>query len=82
MLLKDNDYVQVTSKSVASDNDLIFEVRNKDGLVVLGVYQSEVRIYVDDSEDKTDRGGFALGFLLLKKVIPTISLISKPVMHT
>ncbi|MFW5793488.1 MAG: tail fiber domain-containing protein [Bacteroidota bacterium] len=54
-------FVEVTSKEAAADEDPIFEVRNKDGLIVFGVYQTGVRIYVDDSIEKTARGGFAVG---------------------
>lgn len=61
MMLNENNYVQVTSKAIADDDDPIFEVKNKDGHVVLGVYQSGVRILVDDSEDKSSRGTFAVG---------------------
>ncbi len=56
-----NQFVEITSKTVANDDDPIFEVRNKNGLVVLGVYQTGVRVYVDDSGTKTGRGGFAVG---------------------
>jgi hypothetical protein len=56
-----NQFVEVTSKTVANDDDPIFEVRNKDGMIVFGVYQTGVRIYVDDSQTKTARGGFAVG---------------------
>ena len=61
MALKDNNFVQVTSREVAGDDDPIFEVRNREGHVVLGVYQTGVRIFVDDSHEKTSRGGFAVG---------------------
>ncbi len=60
-----NQYVEVTSKSGAGKDDPIFEVKNTDGKIVFGVYQSGVRIYVDDSVDpkgeKSGRGGFAVG---------------------
>ena len=61
MLVNEENFVQVTSKAPAGDDDPIFEVRNRDGHVVLGVYQTGVRILVDDSPDKTSRGGFAIG---------------------
>jgi hypothetical protein len=45
-------------------DDPIFEVRNKDGKIVLGVYQTGVRIYFDDSGlVKGAKGGFAVGGL-------------------
>lgn len=44
------------------EDDAIFEVRNRDGQLVFGVYQGGVRIYVDESEDdKGARAGFAVG---------------------
>lgn len=60
-------FVEVTSKDVANDDDPIFEVRNKDGLIVFGVYQTGVRIYVEDSTGKTARGGFAVGGFTTQK---------------
>ncbi len=62
-----SQFVEVTSKAVANDDDPIFEVRNKDGLVVLGVYQTGVRVYVDDDDKKTGRGGFAVGGFTTQK---------------
>jgi hypothetical protein len=55
--------VAVISNPSAADNDPIFEVKNKDGKVVFGVYQSGVRIYVDESNSKAEKGGFAVGGL-------------------
>lgn len=47
-----------------SIDDPIFEVKNKDGKVVFGVYQGGVRIYVEDSPTtKGAKGGFAVGGL-------------------
>jgi hypothetical protein len=62
-----NQFVEITSKTVANDDDPIFEVRNKNGLIVLGVYQTGVRVYVDDSGTKTGRGGFAVGGFTTQK---------------
>lgn len=56
----DNSF-EVTSPSVAGDDDPIFEVKNRDGKVVFGVYQTGVRVYVDDTQVKGNRGGFAVG---------------------
>ncbi|MCK4629999.1 MAG: hypothetical protein KAT40_01070, partial [Bacteroidales bacterium] len=39
----------------------LFEVKNKDGNTVFAVYNEGVRIYVDDSEEKGLKGGFAVG---------------------
>ncbi len=55
---------EVNSLSNANSDDPIFEVKNKDGKVVFGVYQGGVRIYVDDSQNvKGAKGGFAVGGL-------------------
>jgi hypothetical protein len=55
--------VEVVSNPQAGDEDPIFEVKNKAGQVVFGVYQSGVRIYVDESNSKAEKGGFAVGGL-------------------
>jgi len=54
---------QVVSDAGSTD-DAIFEVKNKNGEVVFGVYQGGVRINVDSSSPtKGARGGFAVGGL-------------------
>lgn len=53
----------VQGESSALPEDPIFEVKNKDGKVVLGVYNEGVRVYVDDSGVKGSKGGFAVGGL-------------------
>lgn len=54
---------QVVSDASSTD-DAIFEVKNKNGEVVFGVYQGGVRINVDSSSPtKGVRGGFAVGGL-------------------
>ncbi|HPW66216.1 MAG TPA: hypothetical protein PLS84_03930 [Salinivirgaceae bacterium] len=55
--------VEVVSDTAAGIDDPIFEVKNKDGEVVFGVYQTGVRIYVDESNTKAAKGGFAIGGL-------------------
>ena len=55
--------LEVTSPTAAGDDDPIFEVKNRDGKVVFGVYQTGVRVYVDDTQLKGTRGGFAVGGL-------------------
>lgn len=56
--------LQVASLPSAGINDPILEVKNKDGKVVFGVYQTGVRIYVEDSPIvKAEKGGFAVGGL-------------------
>jgi hypothetical protein len=41
----------------------IFAVRNNSGKMVFAVYQSGVRMYVEDDVTKSSRGGFAIGGL-------------------
>lgn len=53
----------VTSSITAGPDDPIFEVKNKDGNVVFGVYQGGVRVYVEDAIIKGAKGGFAVGGL-------------------
>ncbi len=54
---------EVNSPSTATDTDPIFVVKNKTGQVVFAVYQSGVRMYVDDLAKKGAKGGFAVGGL-------------------
>lgn len=54
----------ITSSSTAGPDDAIFEVKNKDGNVVFGVYQGGVQVNVEDGLiTKGARGGFAVGGL-------------------
>jgi len=55
--------LQVASLPTAGIDDAIFEVKNKDGKVVFGVYQGGVVVNFDDSGVKGARGGFAVGGL-------------------
>ena len=67
--------LQVLSPVTAGTDDPIFEVRNKDGLVVFGVYQEGVRVYVDTASNTTKgaKGGFAVGGLTNQtKVTPNL----------
>jgi len=43
------------------DEEPVFEVKNKDGQTVFAVYNNGVRVYVDTSETKGLKGGFAVG---------------------
>ncbi|MFP4557696.1 MAG: hypothetical protein ACLFNU_12580, partial [Bacteroidales bacterium] len=45
------------------EEELLFAVRNTQNQIVLAVYESGVRINVDDTESKIRRGGFAVGGL-------------------
>jgi len=62
---------EVVSSPTALDDDPIFEVKNKAGQVVFGVYQGGVRVYVDDAVVKGARGGFAVGGLSQTKLVPS-----------
>ncbi len=55
---------EVVSQPTALDDDPIFVVKNKAGQVVFAVYQTGVRVFVEDSPIvKGARGGFAVGGL-------------------
>ncbi|NVO08398.1 MAG: tail fiber domain-containing protein [Bacteroidales bacterium] len=54
---------EIVSAPTALDSDPIFEVKNKSGQVVFGVYQGGVRVYVEDTQIKGAKGGFAVGGL-------------------
>lgn len=59
---------EIASAPNAQDDEPIFVVRNKAGQIVFAVYQTGVRIYVEDSEEqKGARGGFAVGGLTNKE---------------
>ncbi|MGI6479130.1 MAG: tail fiber domain-containing protein [Salinivirgaceae bacterium] len=59
-----NNNVEVHSDPNAADDAPIFEVKNKLGQVVFGVYQSGVRVNVDDTNNAmAGKGGFAIGGL-------------------
>lgn len=55
-----NQSVSLQAKPAAADDDPIFEIKNKDGIVMLGVYNEGVRITVLEEEGKGNRGGFAV----------------------
>lgn len=54
---------EITSSPVATDDEPIFVVRNKEGKIVFAVYQGGVRVYVEDTSTKGAKGGFAVGGL-------------------
>lgn len=55
---------EVVSLPNATDDDPIFVVRNKAGQIVFAVYQTGVRVFVEDSPIvKGAKGGFAIGGL-------------------
>lgn len=54
---------EVQSSPNANADEPIFVVKNKDGQIVFAVYQTGVRVYVEDSQIKGARGGFAIGGL-------------------
>lgn len=56
--------VQIEGETDWSDEDALFEVKNKDGIPVFAVYNNGVRILVNDDPDDAKartRGGFAVG---------------------
>ena len=55
------NYIEVQQPQ--PEEDPIFLVRNSAGQIVFAVYESGVRIYVDDEGTKGTRGGFAVGGL-------------------
>ncbi len=61
--IRPHERIEVAGSAKDSKDDPIFVVKNDNGDKVFAVYQKGVRIYVDDSEDedKTARGGFAVG---------------------
>ncbi|HPE19582.1 MAG TPA: hypothetical protein P5200_11880, partial [Tenuifilaceae bacterium] len=59
--------LEVVSSAEANDEDPIFVVRNREGQIVFGVYQTGVRVYVDSEESKGSKGGFAVGGLTQSK---------------
>lgn len=62
ILYSADESLQVSSREDAGDDDPIFEVRNREGKVIFGVYQTGVRIYVEETEEgKGSRAGFAVG---------------------
>jgi hypothetical protein len=57
----------VVSGGDPTEAEPIFAVRNNQGKLVFGVYQTGVRIYVDDTQSKTNKAGFAIGGLTGQK---------------
>ncbi len=54
---------EVVSAPDAIEEDPIFVVKNKAGKIVFAVYQTGVRVYVEDGGIKGAKGGFAVGGL-------------------
>jgi hypothetical protein len=61
MIIRNEGNVEVIGNTSAAVDDPLFEVKNKDGEVVFGVYHEGVRINVSDSDTKGAKGGFAVG---------------------
>ncbi len=70
--------VAIVSNPNASDDDPIFEVKNKQGQVVFAVYQKGVRVYVSDDESRSIKGGFAVGGLSSGKTDDTLYMKVTP----
>lgn len=58
-----NNTKEVVSQPNATDDEPIFVVKNKEGKIVFAVYQTGVRVYVEDTQIKGAKGGFAVGGL-------------------
>ncbi|NVO08394.1 MAG: tail fiber domain-containing protein [Bacteroidales bacterium] len=58
-----NNTKEVVSQPNATDDEPIFVVKNKEGKIVFAVYQTGVRVYVEDTPLKGAKGGFAVGGL-------------------
>ncbi len=58
-----NNTKEVVSLPTATDDEPIFVVKNKEGKIVFAVYQTGVRVYVEDTQIKGAKGGFAVGGL-------------------
>jgi trimeric autotransporter adhesin len=56
-----NQSVSLQAKPAAAAEDPIFEIKNKDGIVMFGVYNEGVRINVLEEELKGSKSGFAVG---------------------
>ena len=53
--------LQVEGSAAWSDEDPLFEVKNKDGIPVFAVFNNGVRILVEDDLAKGPKGGFSIG---------------------
>jgi hypothetical protein len=61
MIIRNAGNIEILGTPGGAVDDPLFEVKNKDGETVFGVYNEGVRIYVDDSQSKGSKGGFAVG---------------------
>ncbi len=53
--------LEVVGDGTETGDDALFEVKRNDGQTVFAVYPEGVRIYVEESETKGTKGGFAIG---------------------
>ncbi len=53
--------LEVVGDGTEASDDPLFEVKRSDGQTVFAVYPEGVRIYVEESESKGTKGGFAIG---------------------
>jgi len=53
--------LDIVGDASAPVDSALFEVKRSDGQTVFAVYNEGVRVYVDDSESKGTKGGFAIG---------------------
>ena len=63
MIIKNEGQVEILGNPLMDEDDPLFEVINKDGDIVFGVYNEGVRVNVADSpgSGKGTKGGFAVG---------------------
>ena len=52
--------IKIQATSTTGDEDALFEVKDNDGKVVFAVYKNGVRVYVDESDSKAAKSGFAV----------------------
>jgi len=57
------------------DNTPLFEVRNKYGFPVFGVYNNGIKILIEDTDGKGAKGGFAIGGFDATKSGETVNLM-------
>jgi uncharacterized protein (TIGR02145 family) len=70
------DRVEVKALEGRDVNEPIFVVRNLAGDVVFAVYESGVRINIDDSDSRAEKGGFAVGGLSTGKTGKEVTYFS------
>ena len=52
--------IKIQATSTTGDDEALFEVKDNDGKVVFAVYKNGVRVYVDETDSKAAKSGFAV----------------------